>query len=183
MEEIWKIIPNSNNTYEVSNLGEVRRVVGLVKNNINGGSRKVGGKILSQKTKKNNYKEVNLYFEPQISKMMYVHRLVAMAFIGEIKDGFVVNHKDGNKGNNNVSNLEIVTYSQNSHHSYHVLNNKNPVYRGEESGNAKLTNNDVVEIRNLYSEGMFPSNIVKLFPNISYSNICKICYKAIWKHI
>lgn len=57
----------------------------------------------------------------------YIHRLVAKVFIGEIKEGFEVNHIDFNKQNNNVENLEIVTREQNMKHNvrYNKINTKN----------------------------------------------------------
>lgn len=49
-------------------------------------------------------------------KKLKQHRLVCETFISEISEGFVVNHKDLNKANNSISNLEIVTPSQNTRH-------------------------------------------------------------------
>lgn len=46
-----------------------------------------------------------------------MHRLVAECYIGEIPEGYCVNHKDGNKLNNRAENLEIVTYKENSQHA------------------------------------------------------------------
>ena len=52
-----------------------------------------------------------------VRKQFYVHRLVAEMFIGGV-DGMVVNHIDGNKSNNNINNLEIVTQKQNQKHAF-----------------------------------------------------------------
>lgn len=96
------------------------------------------GKVLSLKNKKkprelklflsvNGYERVNLMKEGK-TKQVFVHRLVANAFLGEVKEGYSVNHKDGKKENNNLENLEIITHKQNISHSIHVLGNKiNPV--------------------------------------------------------
>jgi hypothetical protein len=58
-----------------------------------------------------------------------VHRLVAQAFIGFIDRGFEVNHKDGDKTNNCVSNLEIVTRSENCTHAIRTGLSKAPTER------------------------------------------------------
>jgi hypothetical protein len=59
-------------------------------------------------------------------KVEYVHRIIAKCFIPNIDNKKCVNHKDGNKHNNSVDNLEWVTYSENHLHAYAVLNKKTP---------------------------------------------------------
>jgi hypothetical protein len=54
-------------------------------------------------------------------KQVFVHRLVATSFIGDIQEGYFVNHINGDKKDNRVTNLEIVTQSYNSRHSCYVL--------------------------------------------------------------
>ena len=53
------------------------------------------------------------------------HRLVYQLFGDELKEGLVINHKDGNKQNNNIANLEQVTNTKNILHSYYELDHKN----------------------------------------------------------
>lgn len=79
----------------------------------------------------------------------YIHRLVAEAFIGEIPKGMAINHKDGNKLNNDVSNLEIVTYSENIRHADKTGLRNMPT--GECNAQSKLTNE---EAKNLIFESM-----------------------------
>lgn len=138
--------------------------------------------VLSPKTKKNGYMEVALYLEPNKGKMFYVHRLVAKFFIGDLGYGFEVNHKDGNKDNNHIYNLEIVTPSENRKHAYHTLNKRIAHYQGSKHPCAKIKETDVSQIRSLYSDGVMPKELSEKF-KIPKSTVCKIVYRSTWKHI
>ncbi|MCP3894021.1 MAG: hypothetical protein GY706_05250, partial [Bacteroides sp.] len=96
MDEEWKGIPGYGGFYNVSNLGRVCS------------TRK--GIIRIKKLYKTNdgYLKVKVGYG-DLSKVVLVHRLVAALFIGEIQNK-EVNHKDGNKENNNVHNLEVCTH-------------------------------------------------------------------------
>lgn len=179
--KMFKIIPNTFDLYECNENGEIKRVFSSVSNGKGNSKRIIGLKPLKPKTKKNGYQEVSLSL-PGKHKMFYVHRLVATTFIGNIPSGFVVNHKDGNKKNNKISNLEIVTYSENSSHSFHVLKNKLKPKIGVEHHNAKLNDNIVLQIRDFYKKNNLKSTIL-LFKNIPKSTICKIVYRQTWKHL
>ena len=96
--EQWKTI-DGYEPYEVSNTGNIRR----------------DGKLLKGRPTKNGYFVVALSINSKY-KNHYVHRLVASAFLDKV--GRVVNHIDGIKSNNNVSNLEWTTYSKNTIHAY-----------------------------------------------------------------
>jgi hypothetical protein len=65
------------------------------------------------------YKIVTLYQDGK-KHGISMHNLVAKAFIGQVPHGFVVNHIDGNKLNNDIANLEIVTISENNKHAYRI---------------------------------------------------------------
>lgn len=99
--ELWKDIPNYPG-YKISNFGRVKN-----KNNL----------ILKPILSREGY-----YFVRPTNgdkrKNIYIHRLVAKEFIDNPNNLEVVNHKDGNKKNNNVNNLEWCTYSYNTIHSY-----------------------------------------------------------------
>lgn len=103
----WKPIPDTPG-YSVSNTGLVRsehRVL-MMKNGV---QKTVTQKILSPFSAGSGYLMVHL----GNAKREYIHRLVALAFIGEPPCGTEVNHKDENKHNNRVDNLEYLTRSQN----------------------------------------------------------------------
>ena len=182
-KEKWKCVVDYENHYEVSDLGRIRSLNRLIINNKNGGKRLIIGTILSQKTRTNGYKEVNLNCQGK-STSKYVHRLVAEAFISVIDKGLVVNHKDGIKDNNKVLNLEIITYSLNSLHSYHILNNSTPSFKGSAHPLTKLTDEDVLYIRNAYQPFTNIDILYEMFAEkISKSSFRKICYGSTWKHL
>ena len=97
---MWKKI--STFDYEVSSTGEVRRI----KTN----------KLLTPHLSINGYLRVTLYDNGK-TKIMRVHQLVAQAFIPNPNDLVEVNHKDGNKLNNRVDNLEWCTHFDNAQHA------------------------------------------------------------------
>ena len=107
MEEIWKEINGFEKLYMVSNTGKVKRVD---KN-----------KKLKLYTNKNNgYIYVNLSGNGK-NKVLRVHKIVAEAFIPNKNKYKVINHKDGNKQNNRVDNLEWCTQKQNINHAKNIL--------------------------------------------------------------
>lgn len=113
--EIWKPIFGYEGFYEVSNLGKVKSLERKVKNPLAfSGYRIVKSRALAL-TISNGYFEVSLYKENK-RKHFRVHQLVAFNFMDHKPCGFeiVVNHKDFNKTNNRLDNLELVTNRENS---------------------------------------------------------------------
>jgi hypothetical protein len=107
MEEIWKNIEGFENVYQVSNYGRVKR---------NKGRYSKVDKIRKIQVKKNGYAVVMLSIN-QKHKLCHIHRLVAKAFIENNQNLPQVNHKDLNKLNNHVDNLEWVTPLENMRHA------------------------------------------------------------------
>ena len=114
--EIWKSIKGYEGLYEVSNLGNVRSVDRTVNTALNHGTRIVKGKIIKPILTNKGYFQVCLSKECKL-KYASIHRLVAEAFIDNPENLPVVNHKDGNKLNNRVDNLEWCTYQYNHWHA------------------------------------------------------------------
>lgn len=119
MVEVWAPVTDYIGLYEVSNLGRVRSV-DKVRQYVNKAGKAVNysvkGRVLINQTDFAGYSTVMLY-SSQGRKTFKVHRLVAQAFISNLSGRDVVNHKDGNKSNNSVTNLEWVTQQENCSHA------------------------------------------------------------------
>ena len=118
MEEIWKDIEGYEGTYQVSNLGRVRSLDRYVPFGTNSSRlRKIPGKVLKQQPHNEGYWVAQLSKDSKLS-LYLVHRLVATAFIPNPMNKEMVNHKDGNKQNNNADNLEWATRQENEDHAF-----------------------------------------------------------------
>ena len=138
MQEIWKVYTKTKGprwgsiVWEVSNWGRVKK----------------NGVLHEPGCSSTGYK----WFA-----MTYVHRAVAQVFIPNLENKPQVNHIDGDKANNHVTNLEWVTASENIKHSYATGLNKRRY----------LTMDQAREIRSLYAKGYRCSQIAKKY-NVIY---------------
>ena len=113
MKEIWKPINGYQGRYEISNMGRVRSFVNIH----NGENDNEKGDYILKQYFRRGYKAVTLTNENGVIAYLAIHRLVAEHFLGDCT-GMQVNHLDGNKQNNVVTNLEICTQSQNILHAF-----------------------------------------------------------------
>lgn len=109
MEEIWKDVKGYEGLYQVSNYGRIKSL------NYNNWKRE---EILKNKLHRDGYLKVTLGGKDKL-KYCLVHRIVAEAFIPNPNNYPQVNHKDENKQNNNVNNLEWCTAKYNSNYGTH----------------------------------------------------------------
>lgn len=167
--ETWKPIPDFE-MYEVSDLGRVRRAIDCR------ASKK--GRILKYGVASTGYLQVSL-----VKKRTYtraIHRLVALAFLGEPPTPkHHVNHKDGDKQNARLANLEYCTPRENLMHSIEVLGYRRD---GEHSGCAKLTDQEVLSIHAALMRGMPPSEIIAKF-GVSETQLYRIKKRKTRKEI
>lgn len=161
MKEIYKEHPKFK--CSVSNYGNVK------------GQR---GKIMIGNT--NRYHRITLTERcKNIKWTVSAHRLVAELFIGDI-EGFVINHKDGNKLNNHVNNLEIVTIKENIQHAFD--NGLAVGNIGENNGNSILTEKQVLEIYDCIYLGEDNNKIANKY-NIDFRTVSQIRNGIKWKHL
>lgn len=137
MAETWMRVCGYEDNYKVSDLGRVRRIAP--------GQGATVGRILAQ-AMQGDYLAVTLYKNDQKFKIG-VHILVAEAFHGKRPAGMVTNHKDTDKLNNRADNLEWLTGLENTRHALaNGLHGGKPM-PGESNPRAKLTEQQVTEIR------------------------------------
>lgn len=168
--EIWRDIEGYVGFYQVSNMGRVRSVSHniLMKNGV---IKHIKNKILKLHEGGNNtYLQAYLHKDNTVCNKL-VHRLVVATFQGTISRGLEVNHINGNKHDNRLCNLEIVTSKENSAHAIRT-GLFNP--HGEHQGGAKLTNKQAAEIREIYRKGgVYQKDLAALY-RVSQHVIFKI---------
>ncbi len=172
-KEFWLDIKKYEGIYKISSFG---RILSLSRKSFNG--RTLFEKILKCSTDRDGYIIVYLFDNFGKKKNYKVHRLVAEYFIENKLSFPQVNHRDCNKKNNIVTNLEWVDDKTNKSHfslSGHKL-------KGEEISNSKLKNNDILQIRELYKNKTSQIEIAKKF-NINQNTVCKIIRRKIWRHV
>lgn len=154
-EKAWREIVDNPN-YEISNTGDVRH--------------KEKKKILKQRISKWGYARARLSVSGISGGKLYaVHRLVANAFIPNPLNLPQVNHKDGNKLNNNVNNLEWVTAKDNTQHALRTGLLKS----GNKSHRTIIHKNELIEVYGLRNLGLSYKQIGDIY-NVDKSTISAI---------
>lgn len=141
-DEIWKSIIEYPN-YEISSLGRVKSKSRIITDSL-GRVKHISSRILKQGDSM-GYAFVNLVKNGKVNSIK-VHVLVAQAFLGQRPDGYDVCHKNGNKKDNNVDNLEYGTRSKNNLDNYRI--------NGCVTKNQKLTVDEVKEIKKQLQQGV-----------------------------
>jgi len=118
MEEEWRDIKGWEGSYQASNFGRIRSVDRFVKDKKDF-QKKIKGKIINPSMGTHGYLSISLY-NNGISKTYTVHKIIAITFIEPIRGKNFINHIDGNKINNHLSNLEHVTRSENDKHAFKI---------------------------------------------------------------
>ena len=176
MIEEWRDVKGYERCYQISSLGRVKSVERIViRNNI---EIRVKERILKPVKDKDGYVQARLY-KNGIVKTIAIHRLVAIAFIDREDETFEVNHKDENKSNNTLDNLEWMSRIDNLRYGTGIarcaISRRKPVIQMDLNGNAIKVWKSSREIERTIG--------------FSNTNICKVClgkqktaYGFRWKH-
>lgn len=167
--ETWLPVPFSGFPYEVSNAGRIRRlsIASIHVRRIHP-RRSYAPRILTPVVN-NGYKYVTLS-QGNRQKRVSVHALVLMVFKSKRPRGMYGCHKDGDKGNNLISNLKWATPKENQEDR--VRHGRGQ--EGEQNGSVKLTDVQVRWIRRLRKDGVLYKTLAKVF-KVSKGNIHLIC--------
>lgn len=169
IDEIWIPIKGFEEYYHVSNLGNIRALEKTVPYK-DGRIRRYKSIILKPRIDGRGYYFVTLY-KPSYKIQLRVHRLIAVAFIPNPENKPEVNHKDGVKTNNEISNLEWSTRSENTQHAHDIGLLKQPA--------AKLTADYVNNIRVEYANGDTQFHLADKY-KISQTQVSRIVNNKNW---
>ena len=109
------------------------------------------------------------------------HRFVWECWNGVIEDDLTINHLDGDKTNNDLSNMELVTIGENIRHAH--LTGLSSGNKGEDAGSAKLNNSQARELIILCREGVLSNTELGFMFNLHSRYISLIRHKRRWKHL
>ena len=193
--ETWKEIHNG--FYEVSTQGNLRRAKPGIATFI--------GRLVLPMASATGYMQVQLGGDEK--RRAYVHHLVMEAFVGRRPDGMVVNHKDGNKQNNALENLEYITPTANSHHAIQTIGRrKGPTMpprplKGKQVGDkhwtkrmperialadrmphSKMTPEMVAAARDRHSRGEKQKDLAAEY-GVSVAQMSRIIRRTRWTHV
>jgi hypothetical protein len=171
--EVWKPIKGYEDFYEVSNTGKIRSLPHPTK--------RVGtGKVLKAHLSNQGYFIVR-YRRPdeRAVKAFLVHREFAKAFIPNPHNLSDVNHKDGNKINNSIENLEWCSHTDNVRHAFKT----GLVASGEDRKASRLTSKAVKEIREKYIPRTYSQYKLAKEYGVSQSTIRFALIGRTWKGV
>lgn len=165
MSEQWRGIEGYGGLYLISNCGNVWSVR--------------ADREMKKTLQCRGYYTVNLCIHGKPT-VYFIHRLVALHFLGPCPEGMQVNHRDAVKTNNCASNLEYVTGSYNIRHALNLGLRNTAV--GERNGRSRMTREKVLDLRRSWDEGVSVRELMQRF-GIVESTVRQIISFQTWKHL
>lgn len=179
-EEIWKDYPPYPDRYQVSNIGNVRSKSFMKQSSNKGGpySFLTKQKQLIPLLNEDNYLQLRLMVD-SFKFTRKIHRMVAETFIENPENLPCVNHKNSNRADNRVENLEWCTNQFNIQHSYVTGSNSNA---GEKHPRAILNEVDILRIKELEISGLTCKEISDKL-DFKYHTVHKVLKRKNWKNV
>jgi hypothetical protein len=165
MIESWLTVNDYEGFYEVSNLGNVRSVSRTLPRKFNKGANGVmtyESKLLKPMSTKYEYLKFGLSRDGKV-KSFLAHRLVALAWIPNPNNYPVVHHKDHNKHNNAVENLEWTTYEGNTKAAIEAGRHNGGFKRGTKHHSGKFTDDQIQWMSKLSLDGYSYTDLLEIF--------------------
>lgn len=176
----WRSIKGYEDIYEVSNTGLIKSLPREVPH------WRLGTVIRKQTLLKTDtfhpsgYNFVTL-IKNGVRKSYAVHRLVAIAFVPNPLNNPQTNHKDCNKNNNHVDNLEWVTNYENQQHA--IKNGKVRYLRGSEHGCSKTNETTVMKIKQMFATGSYTRKQLRDKFGLTKAIVNPIIRGKTWRHV
>jgi hypothetical protein len=177
--KIWKPVKGFEEYYEVSEDGEIRTIERYITLPTHKYLKKQ--KILTQFVDGRGYMHVKLYDGKGKPKSTTTHRVVAMTFLENPENLPEINHKDANKLNNCLSNLEWISRGDNIKHAYKYRDPK--TYKGSGNKNSKLIEEQVISIRKEHEVNKTSYKQLAEKYNVGITLIGYIIRRKVWKHV
>lgn len=183
--EIWKDVPEYKGWYQASSQGKVRSLDRMRKTGRGHGKQLSKGRILVQvkmggACQNSRYLAV-AFSKRGITRCFYVHRVIWNTFRGPIPKKKEINHKDGDKENNRIENLEVGTHKENIKHA--IANGLSGIhFKGSKNPRSVLTEEKVRKIKELLKNGENQTWIAKKF-QVCKQTITFIKQGKTWTHV
>ena len=145
--------------------------------------RRLKGKWLKSNLGSHGYATVDL-FKGGKRKTLLIHRLILEAYVGPCPDGMECRHLDGDPVNNNLENLCWGTSFENTRDAIkHGTHKPPPALRDRLNPNTKLIRQNVMEIRDLWSCGLFRQREIARLYGVAQATIWAVINNKTWKYI
>lgn len=165
MEETWKIIAEFPK-YEVSTFGRIKNIQ--------------TGRIRKPQLNRDGYFYMHLMITNVKTRNIKVHRMVADTFLPKIDGKRFVDHIDGVKTNNSLSNLRWCSFQENIDFAWELGTYNN---RGENHGMSKLKINDVIDIKIMQKAGVYTGRFISDIFGVNECCISDIKQGRTWMHV